>query len=119
MDINQTFRVYEMAEGLNSKRRRQTSEICRGQVGGKMSRFLRNPPALNPTLPPNDKFKNTLLDSGPVDFVPDGENRTKIGQAISDKRWRVCTHPRTCARRSSLTDDFFKTAERISTKFSM
>jgi len=32
-----------------------------------------------------------------VNSVPDGESRTKIGHATSEKRWRVCTHTRTCA----------------------
>jgi len=33
---------------------------------------------------------------GRINSVPDGVNCIKIGQAMSEKCWRVCTHPRTC-----------------------
>ena len=42
--------------------------------------------------------KETLSDSGRINSIREGESRTKIGQAMPEKRWRVCTHSRTCVR---------------------
>ena len=85
---------------------------------GQKCHFWVDPPTLNLTWQPNKLIfkKATLSDSGLINSARNGENRIKIDQAMPEKRWRVCTHSQTCARRSPFTGDFSKTAEQISTK---
>jgi len=89
--------------GRNKKRAVKLQKTVGGSGWDKNVHFWRDPLTLNSTWRPNEEFlkKQRYLNS-----VLDGENRTKIGQAMPEKRCRVCTHPRTCARRLSFTGDF-------------
>jgi len=75
----------------------------------------------NPIWRPNEGIfqKATMLDNSSGSILYRMlETAQKIGQAVPEKRWRVCIHPRTCAQRLSFTGNFSKTAKRISTKLS-
>jgi len=94
---------------MDSNRKRmpmpETSEICKGvRLGSKNFTFGVDWPILHPTWQPNEgiiqKAQRCLILVGYILYwVVKTTQKLAKPIAMPQKRWRLCIHPRTCARR--------------------